>query len=102
MYVIARLTLSPGTRSTLVDAVKAFRDKTRMEAGCRSFDCFEDPDHPDRFVFCESWESEEALARHMGAEHMAAWRAKCAPHALGRSIEVILPQEVRSALPAPR
>jgi len=51
---------------------------TRDEAGCISYTLHQDNDDPAVFIFHETWESEEALARHMGTPHFAAYLAAVA------------------------
>lgn len=46
---------------------------TREEAGCLGYTLHQDNDDPSVFIFYETWESEEALARHMNAPHFTAY-----------------------------
>ncbi len=46
---------------------------TLAEPGCITYGFWSDPTDPGRVRAYEEWESPEALAEHMGTEHMAAF-----------------------------
>jgi quinol monooxygenase YgiN len=43
---------------------------TKKEAGCISYELFQDSDNPGKFVFIESWKSQEHLDFHFKTQHL--------------------------------
>ncbi len=43
--------------------------KSRLDAGNKGYDLFQSTTDPRVFMFCESWESQEALDKHSAAPH---------------------------------
>lgn len=77
MIVIAgTVAVRPERRDDAVHAARAMAIATRREPGCRAYGFHADLDDPNLFLVFEEWESEEALARHFGTEHMAAFRSE--------------------------
>ena len=96
IYVVATLTIKPGTLEALRTPAAACVAATRAEDGCVSYELFESLDDPQRLVFVERWASPEALSAHARTPHVLAWREASAPHLLSRKIEVIHPEKVES------
>lgn len=48
-------------------------DKTRAEEGCHLYTFARDIENPQLFRIAEEWESEDALAAHMKADHYRAY-----------------------------
>lgn len=46
--------------------------KSRQDEGCKGYDLFQSTTNPRVFMFCESWESQEALEKHSAASHFTA------------------------------
>jgi len=66
---IVTIELVPGTRDEILARAPEVQSATRGENGCLSFDCFTCTDNPDRLVFIESWEDEQAYAEHLLKDH---------------------------------
>jgi quinol monooxygenase YgiN len=62
-----------------IELVKAELQKliaiTRAEDGCIQYDLHQDNADPAHFLFFEIWESRELWQVHMGAPHLAAYKA---------------------------
>ena len=58
--------------ATAVELMRA----THQEAGCIAYSFSRDPLDDTKVHIFEKWESEDALAAHMGTEHMAAFIGK--------------------------
>ena len=72
MIVIAgHFVLDPSKREQAVAAAREMMSETRKEPGCISYTFSADLEEPGRFRIFEEWESEEALAAHFQAPHMA-------------------------------
>ena len=96
IYVIATLTLKPGSRDLLLEPARACIAETRREAGCISYDLLASVTGADTMVFVERWESREALTLHSKQPHLAVWRAACAPHLIARTIEIVHPEMIEN------
>ena len=95
IYVIASITLKPGMRAEFVKkANELVVPQTNAEAGCIDYDLTESSADPNLAVFVERWETREALAAHLEAEHMLAWRPVSNPMIADRKVEIIHPENV--------
>jgi quinol monooxygenase YgiN len=95
IYVVATLTIKPGTAAEFIAGAKACIAETVKEPGCISYDLTESVTDPSKFVFVEQWENAEALGPHGASDHMRAWRriVKECISAPPR-IEIITPEKV--------
>lgn len=94
IYVVATLTIKPGSLEALKGPAKACMDETRKEKGCISYELFASVDDPHRLVFIEKWRTREDLTVHSKTPHLAAWRDASAPHLVERRIEVVHPEKI--------
>ena len=46
--------------------------KSRHDEGNKGYDLYQSTTDPHVFMFCESWESQEALAKHSAAPHFTS------------------------------
>ena len=76
--VVATARAKPGMGDALLDAMKSNVRPTHDEAGCLHYSLHRSMADPDVVVVIERWASEEALAQHAQAPHMATFRAKAA------------------------
>lgn len=53
-----------GKYNEALEAAILLTAKTQQHEGVISYDVFESATRKDVFMFCETWESEEALAKH--------------------------------------
>jgi quinol monooxygenase YgiN len=60
-------------REAAIGAAVEMVRATRTEPGCLSYGFYAAIDDPNRILVFEEWESEEALGRHFGTEHMKAF-----------------------------
>jgi quinol monooxygenase YgiN len=95
IYVVATLTVKPGTAAEFIAGAKTCIAATVKEPGCISYDLTESVTDPSKFVFVEQWENAEALGPHGASDHMRAWRriVKECISAPPR-IEIITPEKV--------
>lgn len=94
IYLIATLTIKPGSQPTIMEAVAPCIEATRKEAGCISYDLFQSTTDENILTFVERWESREALENHFKEPHLIAWREAGEPLFLDRKIEIITPEDV--------
>lgn len=96
IYVVATLTIKPGSMEALREPAAACIAETLKEKGCISYDLLQSTTNPDQIVFVERWETREDLTAHSKQPHLATWRAANAPHVLSRSLEIIHPEKVET------
>lgn len=76
MLIIAgTLDLPPENRAKLLEAAEPLMRASEAEAGCHSYLMTPDPFDAGRVRIFERWDSEEAVATHFAAPHMAEFGA---------------------------
>ena len=71
IVVVGRVITDPSKRAQLIEVAQKVASASREEAGCIDYRVFEDTEQPNRFVFVEEWEGEEALQQHFRTSHIA-------------------------------
>lgn len=94
IYVVATLTIRPGSLEALRTPAAACVAETLKEKGCIAYELFESLSDPQKLVFVEKWETREDLTAHSKQPHLIAWRDASAPHLVSRRIEVIHAEKV--------
>ncbi|NKB50818.1 MAG: antibiotic biosynthesis monooxygenase [Rhizobiaceae bacterium] len=89
IYLVATLTIKPGSLPNFIDAAKTCIEATRREAGCISYDLHQSQTDENTLVFVERWENQESLDGHFNAPHFAVWREAGGPYFTSRKIEII-------------
>lgn len=74
IIVVAQVKAKPGTIAALLAAQTELVHATRAEEGCIRYDLHVSTKDPEQVVFIETWESEEALQRHLDGPAIAAFR----------------------------
>jgi quinol monooxygenase YgiN len=67
--VVARNNLKEGSKDDVLKLVDELIEKTRLEAGCISYELFQSQSDPNEITFIETWESAGALDAHTQTEH---------------------------------
>lgn len=94
IYLIATLTIQPGSLPAILEAVAPCIEATRKEAGCISYDLFQSQTDENILTFVERWESQEAVEAHFQEPHLIAWRDAGEKFFIDRKIEIITPADV--------
>lgn len=94
IYIIATLTLKPGTRDKVIAAAKPCIAATRQEPGCLHYDLNVSVTDENQVVFVEQWKSRDDLGLHFERPHMKTWREAGGEYITNKSIEVIYPEKV--------
>ncbi len=94
IYVVATLTIRPGSLEALRAPAAVCVAETRKEKGCIAYELFASLADPEKLVFVEKWETREALTAHSKQPHLAAWRETSAPHLVSRTIEIVHPEKI--------
>lgn len=89
IYLVATLTIQPGSLPKFIDAAKTCIAATRQEPGCISYDLTQSQTDENTIYFVERWENQEALDGHFHAPHFKVWREAGGPYFTSRKIEII-------------
>ena len=96
IYVVATLTIKPGSLEALRAPAAACIAETLKEEGCIAYELFESVSDPLKLVFVEKWETREHLTAHSKQPHLAVWREASGPHLVSRAIEIVHPEKVET------
>lgn len=94
IYLIATLTIKPGSMDAIYEAVMPCIEATREEAGCISYDLHRSISNENKLVFVEKWKDRAALDAHFKAPHLIAWRDAGGQYFVDRKIEIIEPAKI--------
>jgi quinol monooxygenase YgiN len=98
IHVIAIITAKPGQRDAVLEAFRQNMPAVHAEEGCIEYVPVIDAEGgpkwmtklgPDSFIVIEKWETQDALAAHAAAPHMAAYAAKVKDMLASRTIHVL-------------
>ncbi|QCB45283.1 putative quinol monooxygenase [Hydrogenophaga sp. PAMC20947] len=78
-YVLARITVQPGASAQTATILETLVSLSRQEAGCVSYELYQQADHPHVFQTVEVWRDAEAAQTHMSTPHLAAAVAEATP-----------------------
>jgi quinol monooxygenase YgiN len=78
-YVMARITVKPEAVAATVKLFADLAGPTRQEAGCVSYEVFQQQPSPHVFQTVEQWRSEADAQSHMQTPHVAAAFATAGP-----------------------
>lgn len=70
--IMARISAREGCEAKLREVLHALIAPSRGEAGCVSYELFENEDHPLEFVTVEQWADQAAADAHLATPHVAA------------------------------
>jgi quinol monooxygenase YgiN len=77
--VMARISSQSGAESSVEKILQDLIGPSRNEAGCQSYELFQDEENPLEFVTIEHWSGQAAVDAHMVTPHVAAAIVKAAP-----------------------
>ena len=72
VIIIARISAKSETVAELRQILKDLVAPSRAEAGCVSYELFQDNDDPRDFITVENWGDSAAADAHMSTPHVAA------------------------------
>ncbi len=72
VIVIARISAKTETLAELRQILKDLVVPSRAEAGCVSYELFQDNDDPRDFITVENWDDRAAADAHLATPHVAA------------------------------
>ena len=78
-YLVAYVDILPASRTTMVSALKQYREATGRAAGDARIDTFEQVGRPGHFVVIERWKDQATLDAHRLTAHAKAFRDAMQP-----------------------
>ena len=94
IYVIAELSIKPGSAEKAAAAARKAVAETVKEDGCIFYQMHLNVGDPTKLVVVERWASRAALDAHMHTPHLQAWREAGKQFVTARKVEVITPEKV--------
>ncbi|GLQ53533.1 putative quinol monooxygenase [Devosia nitrariae] len=94
IYVIATIRIRPDALEAYATLAQPCIAATRREAGCLLYDLDASTTDPETLVFVQKWESREALADHLNAPHVVAFREAIKPYVIEAQVEIVHPDRV--------
>ena len=76
MIIIARLFVKPDKINDFTEAAKEMIENSNKEAGCSSYQLYQDPYDNTKFVFVESYNNQAAVQTHFSTEYFKAFGPK--------------------------
>ena len=76
MMIIARLKVKPEKVKAFTEAAKEMIEKSNKEAGCKSYQLYQDPYDNSRFVFVEEYKNQAAVDAHFASDYFKAFGPK--------------------------
>jgi len=74
--IMARITARAEAADSLRRILHDLVDPSRSEAGCVSYELFQNEDNPQEFVTVEQWANQAAADAHLATSHVAMAIAK--------------------------
>jgi quinol monooxygenase YgiN len=97
IYVIATITVQPGTQDRFLEHAKPFIAASRKERGCLAYDMHVSATDSTKIVTVEQYESEQAMVAHNTSDHLKAFIAAAGSLlAASPQLLAITPQKVES------
>lgn len=78
LNIVARLTVKRECIESVKSELLKLIEPTRNEAGCITYMLHQDNEHPDIFIFYETWENHACFENHMNTEHFKRYVAAVA------------------------
>ena len=67
--IVAKSIIKDGKKDTYLQLTKELIEKSRQEAGCISYDLFQDINDASVLTFIEEWQDKKAIELHNNSEH---------------------------------
>jgi len=76
MMIVAKLKVKPEKVKAFTEAAKEIIEKSNKEAGCKSYQLYQDPYDNTRFVFVEEYKNQAAVDAHFASDYFKAFGPK--------------------------
>ena len=85
ILILAKSTVKPDYIETFKQHTQELVEKSQAEAGCLSYELFQDLTDPTQFVFVEKWLNQAAIDAHNESDHFKTIVPKLADLRVGPS-----------------
>ena len=76
MMIVAKLKVKADKVKAFTEAAKEIIEKSNKEAGCKSYQLYQDPYDNTRFVFVEEYKNQAAVDAHFASDYFKAFGPK--------------------------
>lgn len=76
MMIVAHVSVKPEKVKAFTEAAKEIIEKSNKEAGCKSYQLYQDPYNNTKFVFVEEYKNQAAIDAHFASEYFKAFGPK--------------------------
>jgi quinol monooxygenase YgiN len=76
MMIVAKLKVKTDKVKAFTEAAKEIIEKSNKEAGCKSYQLYQDPYDNTRFVFVEEYKNQAAVDAHFASDYFKAFGPK--------------------------
>jgi quinol monooxygenase YgiN len=76
MMIVAKITVKPDKVKAFTDAAREIIEKSNKEAGCKSYQLYQDPYDNLKFVFVEEYKNQAAVDAHFASDYFKAFGPK--------------------------
>jgi quinol monooxygenase YgiN len=76
MMIVAKLSVKPEKVKAFTEAAKEMIEKSNKEAGCKSYQLYQDPYNNTSFVFVEEYKNQAAVDAHFASDYFKAFGPK--------------------------
>jgi quinol monooxygenase YgiN len=78
MMIIANVLVKPEKVKAFTEAAKEIIEKSNKEAGCKSYQLYQDPYNSTKFVFVEEYKNQAAIDAHFASDYFKAFGPRIA------------------------
>jgi len=78
MMIVANVSVKPEKVKAFTEAAKEIIEKSNKEAGCKSYQLYQDPYNSTKFVFVEEYKNQAAIDAHFASDYFKAFGPKIA------------------------
>jgi quinol monooxygenase YgiN len=78
MMIVANVSVKTEKVKAFIEAAKEIIEKSNKEAGCKSYQLYQDPYNSTRFVFVEEYKNQAAIDAHFASDYFKAFGPKIA------------------------
>ena len=76
MMIVAKLKVKPEKVKAFTEAAKEMIEKSNKEAGCKSYQLYQDTYNNTSFVFVEEYKNQAAVDAHFASDYFKAFGPK--------------------------
>ncbi len=74
--IVAKVFVKPGKESVFIKEARTMIDSTLKEAGCESYQLYQDPYEKTNLIFVETYKNQAAIDAHFGSSYFKAFGPK--------------------------